>query len=172
MRSILAHRASPQHTSSTIPHIGCTVPRISSTFRADHGCLHAARRSATSERHFGAPLRRATSESHFGEPSVPLATRRSSPHAGTPPSSGANAASWQTASRGLMPPSASSAMRLAHWLLRTMWPLPAPFVVIISARRRSCKSSGTLKNHNSLIIYTIEISSVADGINLASSGTP
>ena len=96
---------------------------------------------ATSERplcHFGgprhAPRRSSMSESQFGAPSVPLATRRSSPHAGTPPSSGANAASWQTGSRGLTPPSASSAKRRVHWLLRNMRD-------IISVQRRSCKSS-------------------------------
>ena len=68
-----------------------------------------------------------------------------------------------------------SACRYAHrlhWLLRRVRPLPAPSVVIISAQRRSCKSSATLKNHNLLIICVIEIKSVADGINLASSGTP
>ena len=90
-----------------------------------------------------------TSERHFGAPSVPLATRRSSPHAGTPPSSGANAASWQSASRGLMPPSASSAKMLAHKLLRTMQPQLVPFVVVITGQRRSCKSlvRGVRANH-------------------------
>ena len=43
--------------------------------------------------------------------------------------------------------------------------------MIASAQRCSCKSSGTPRNYNLLIICTIKITSVADGINLASSGT-
>ena len=74
--------------------------------------------------------------------------------------------------RLLTPPPASSAKSRVHWLLRAMRPLPPHFVVIIFPQMRSCKSSATVKKYNLLIICAIEITSVADGINLASSGTP
>ena len=82
--------------------------------------------------------------------------------------------------RLLTQPPASSAKRRANWLQQAQRSFSfnaSPPRGVRSKRlrvkiARSSKSSGTVKNHNSLIICVIKTTSVADGINLASSGTP